>query len=81
MKLIVPKKFLNDYFRYLYYSILPEYTLWNKKVSIIVEPICSLKIDRMKIVDWKVIDEMLNTPFQQSKIRNYIKDELDLADL
>ncbi|RLE69847.1 MAG: hypothetical protein DRJ45_06040 [Thermoprotei archaeon] len=81
MKLILPKKILKDYFEYLYYSILPEYTLWDKKVSIIVEPICSLKIDRMKIVDWKIIDEILNTSLQKSKIRNYIKDELDLSDL
>jgi len=79
MKLKIPKIFFENFFEYLYYSILTDYELWDRKYSIIIEPIFFLKIENMKIIDWKFIDECINNKFEISKNRKIIKDELNFS--
>lgn len=80
MKLIIPKAFLEEIFKYLYYSILTDYELWDKKWSIIIEPIFFLNIENMKVVDWKFIDECINSKFEICQNRKIIEDELNSSD-
>lgn len=83
-KLLLPKILLRRFFGYLFYSILPECTIWGKKTSIIAEPICSLEIKNMNIADCKLIHEWLDKSFKVSNIRSYIEDgiaHIDGSDL
>jgi len=80
MVLIIPKDFLKWFFECLYYSILSDCVLWGKKSSIFVEPICSLKIDDGKIVDYKLIDEWLDPSFNRATIRKQIRDGIMRVD-
>jgi len=80
MNLKIPISFLKKFFEYLYYSTLPDCTLWNGESSIILEPICSLRIEDLTIIDYKLIDEWIDESFDITKIRNYMKDEINHAD-
>ena len=80
MNLRVPRTFLRRFFEYIFYSILPDCTLWGERSSVILEPICSLKIEDMNIVDWKLIDEWIEDPFDIAKIRNCMEDGISHAD-
>ena len=59
---------------------MSNYTLWGKKSSIIIEPICTLRVEHFAIVDWKLIDEWGDDLFNVNNIRNRMESELSLAD-
>ena len=79
MVLIVPRAFLKDFFEYVFHSILPDCTLWGKKSSVILEPICFLKIDGLNIVDWKLIDELMERSFVATEIRTRLEEAISHA--
>ena len=80
MKLIIDKIFLRKYFGYLYYSILPECTVWDKKSTIIVEPICIFKKKDFDIANCKLIDKILNSSFKVTDIRSSITRGIEYLD-
>ncbi len=82
MKLKIPKNFLSDFFKYLYHSILPEieHPLFDEKISIILEPICTFKIRNERITELKSIDKWLDDSFEIKEIRNFIKNGINSID-
>ena len=80
MNLQVPKEFLREFYDYLFYSILPDCSLWGERSSVILEPICFLKIKDLSIVDWKLIDELADDPFDRTKIRDRMEESISHAD-
>ena len=80
IKLLITKAFLENFFEYIYYSTLPDYILWNKKTSIIIEPISILQVKDFKIIDWKLVDEWLDHSFIKSKIRNVVENDMNYVD-
>lgn len=80
MTLRVPKVFLKAFFEYLFYSISADCTLWDERSSVVIEPICFLKIKDMNIVGWKLIDEWVQKPFDISNIRTLMEDEIRNAE-
>lgn len=80
MDLRVPKKFLRGFFEFLFYSILPDCRILGEKSSVILEPICSLKIEDMNIVGWKLIDEWINDSFDLAKVRTRMEEAINHAD-
>lgn len=80
MQIVLPKTFLRKYFEYLYYSILPDCNLWDKNETVIIEPICALKINKRNVIGWKLIDELLYPTFKLSDIKNNINNVLNYSD-
>ena len=79
--MFIPTVFLSTFFEYLYYSIIPDYKIWDEVNSIIIEPIFFLKIKNMRVIDWKFINEGIDNKFDKYKFRQKIKNELDSANL
>ena len=80
MDLRVPTTFLRGFFEYLFYSILPDCRIFGEKSSVILEPICALKIEDMNIVDWKLIDEWIDDSFDLAKVRTRMEEAINHAD-
>ena len=81
LKLEIPKKFLEAFFKYLYYSICPELDYMEKRSSIILEPICFFRIMNMKIVEWKSINEYISRSYKIQEIRWQIRNAIRNADI
>jgi len=80
MKLKVPKKFIKDFFGYLFFSILADCYLWGNRSSVILKPIFILKIIDFKLISWKPINKFFEKNFQITKIRDDIKNVINYSD-
>jgi len=80
MVIRLSRQFLKKFFSYLYYCILPEYKLWDEKVPLILEPICTIQTRGNILTDCCYLDELMTPSYNTTKLRSIIKNEVDQAD-
>lgn len=81
MELKIPKSFLKYFYARLYYSILPDCIIGGDECSIVLEPIFFLRIEKMKVIGWSLIEEFFDDSFDKVRITISIKQAIETADL
>jgi len=76
----VPKQFVLDFFKNIYFSILPDCNLWDKQASILIEPIVTFNINNMIIKNWKLVNEWIEVSFNEEEIITHIEGAIDNQD-
>jgi hypothetical protein len=80
MILQLPISFLRDFFEAVYYSILPDYSVFGKPSSIVLEPVYTFHIQERSVISWEPIEKWNRHDFDITKIGADIEASLASSD-